>query len=235
MVIGYSKTDKEVNMTVYEHTQQFHVKDPFSALTHFIGFVLSIAAMAILLVKGGIDGAPILNLICVTVFAGSSILLYGASTTYHTFDVREPFGKMLKKIDHLSIFILIAGTYTPYALLALDQKTGLFLLCVVWGIAAAGIIFKLFWINCPKWVSSVLYIAMGWSCLTVFPQMVSSLSAGAFGWTLAGGILYTIGGVLYSMPCKRLEGKPFGMHEIFHCFVLAGSFCFFMVMLLYFL
>ena len=211
------------------------MKDPFSALTHFIGFVLSIAAMAILLVKGGIDGAPILNLICVAVFAGSSILLYGASTTYHTFDVREPFGKMLKKIDHLSIFILIAGTYTPYALLALDQKTGLFLLCVVWGIAAAGIIFKLFWINCPKWVSSVLYIAMGWSCLTVFPQMVSSLSAGAFGWTLAGGILYTIGGVLYSMPCKRLEGKPFGMHEIFHCFVLAGSFCFFMVMLLYFL
>lgn len=222
-------------MTVYEHTQQFHVKDPFSALTHFIGFLLSIAALAILLFKGAMDCAPTAALAGVTVFAASSILLYGASTTYHTFDVRQPFAKALKKIDHLSIFILIAGTYTPYALLVLDHSTGLFLLCEVWGIALLGIIFKLFWINCPKWVSSVMYIAMGWVCLTVFPQLLAGLSKGAFLWTLAGGIMYTIGGVLYSVPCKKLEGKPFGMHEIFHCFVLAGSFCFFMVMMLYFI
>lgn len=222
-------------MTVYEHTQQFHVRDPYSALTHFIGFVLSVIALGILLIKGGYDQMPLVNLIGVTVFAASSILLYGASTSYHTFDVREPFGKLLKKIDHLSIFVLIAGTYTPYALIALDQKTGLFLLLEVWGIAFVGMIFKLFWVTCPKWVSSVIYIAMGWVCLTVFPQLLSALSTGAFVWTLLGGIFYTIGGVLYSMPCKKLEGKPFGMHEIFHCFVLAGSFCFFMVMLLYFI
>lgn len=222
-------------MTVYEHTQQFHVRDPYSALTHFIGFVLSVIALGILLIKGGYDQMPLVNQIGVTVFAASSILLYGASTSYHTFDVREPFGKLLKKIDHLSIFVLIAGTYTPYALIALDQKTGLFLLLEVWGIALVGMIFKLFWVTCPKWVSSVIYIAMGWVCLTVFPQLLSALSTGAFVWTLLGGIFYTIGGVLYSMPCKKLEGKPFGMHEIFHCFVLAGSFCFFMVMLLYFI
>lgn len=222
-------------MTVYEHTQQFHVRDPYSALTHFIGFVLSVIALGILLIKGGYDQMPLVNLIGVTIFATSSILLYGASTSYHTFDVREPFGKLLKKIDHLSIFVLIAGTYTPYALIALDQKTGLFLLLEVWGIAFVGMIFKLFWVTCPKWVSSVIYIAMGWVCLTVFPQLLSALSTGAFVWTLLGGIFYTIGGVLYSMPCKKLEGKPFGMHEIFHCFVLAGSFCFFMVMLLYFI
>ena len=95
-------------MTVYEHTQQFHVKDPFSALTHFIGFILSIAALAVLLVKGGADKMPLINLIGVSVFAISSILLYGASTTYHTFDVRQPFEKALKKVDHLSIFVLIA-------------------------------------------------------------------------------------------------------------------------------
>lgn len=222
-------------MTVYEHTQQFHVRDPYSALTHFIGLVLSVIALGILLIKGGYDQMPLVNLIGVTIFATSSILLYGASTSYHTFDVREPFGKLLKKIDHLSIFVLIAGTYTPYALIALDQKTGLFLLLEVWGIAFVGMIFKLFWVTCPKWVSSVIYIAMGWVCLTVFPQLLSALSTGAFVWTLLGGIFYTIGGVLYSMPCKKLEGKPFGMHEIFHCFVLAGSFCFFMVMLLYFI
>ncbi|MGM9942094.1 MAG: hemolysin III family protein [Bulleidia sp.] len=222
-------------MTVYEHTQQFHVRDPYSALTHFIGFVLSVAAMAVLLIKGGYDRVPMVNLIGVTVFAASSILLYGASTSYHTFDVREPFGRLLKKIDHLSIFILIAGTYTPYALIALDHKTGMFLLLEVWGIAIVGMIFKLFWVNCPKWVSSVIYIAMGWVCLTVFPQLLGSLSTGAFVWTLLGGIFYTIGGVVYSVPCRKLEGKPFGMHEIFHCFVLAGSFCFFMVMYLYFI
>ena len=136
-------------MTVYEQHQQFHVKDPYSALTHFIGFILSVAAMAVLLIKGGIDRMPIINLIGVAVFAVSSILLYGASTSYHTFDVRQPFEKALKKVDHLSIFILIAGTYTPYALLALDQKTGLFLLCEVLGIALVGIIFKLFWVTCP--------------------------------------------------------------------------------------
>ena len=222
-------------MTVYEHTQSFHVKDFFSALTHFIGYLMSIAMLVILLLKGGYDHAGMKNMFGVTVFALSSMILYGASASYHTFDVRKPFDMLLKKLDHVSIFILIAGSYTPYALLALDKNTGTFLLLEVWGLAVIGIIFKLFWVNCPKWVSSVIYIAMGWVCLTVFPQLIYGLQKGAFLLTLTGGIFYTAGGVVYSLPCKKLEGKPFGIHEIFHCFVLAGTFFHFLVMLFYFI
>lgn len=222
-------------MTVYEHTHSFHVKDFFSALTHFIGFLMSLFMLAVLLLKGCYDQASMRNVAGVTVFSLSSMLLYGASASYHTFDVRKPYDRILKKLDHLSIFILIAGSYTPYALSALDQKAGSFLLMEVWGLAMAGIIFKLFWVNCPKWVSSVIYIAMGWVCLTVFPQLIAGLQSEAFLLTLTGGIFYTIGGVVYALPCKRLEGKPFGMHEIFHCFVLAGTFFHFLVMFLYFI
>lgn len=222
-------------MTVYEHTQSFHVKDFFSALTHFIGYLMSIAMLVSLLLKGGYDHAGMKNMFGVTVFALSSMILYGASASYHTFDVRKPFDMLLKKLDHVSIFILIAGSYTPYALLALDKNTGTFLLLEVWGLAVIGIIFKLFWVNCPKWVSSVIYIAMGWVCLTIFPQLIHGLQKGAFLLTLTGGIFYTAGGVVYSLPCKKLEGKPFGIHEIFHCFVLAGTFFHFLVMLFYFI
>ena len=221
-------------MTACGHDGSFRIKDYYSALTHFIGFIFSIFMMAVLLFKGNLDHEPVRKLAVVTVFSCSAMLLYGASTAYHTVDVRKPYDRILKKTDHLSIFILIAGTYTPYALLALKQDAGHLLLLEVWGMAIAGMLFKLFWINCPKWVSSVLYIAMGWVCLTVFPQLLQCLSTGAFLLTLAGGLFYTAGGVIYSVPCRALEGKPFGMHEIFHCFVLAGTFCHFLVMFLYF-
>ena len=109
------------------------------------------------------------------------------------------------------------------------------LLGAVWGIAAVGMLLKAFWINCPKWFSSVIYIAMGWVCLFVFPQLLTVLPAPAFAWLLAGGILYTVGGVVYALKLKGLNHfhKYFGSHEIFHLFVMAGSFCHFIVMYCY--
>ena len=137
-----------------------------------------------------------IHMIALTIFIVSIILLYAASTIYHTVDLSEIINKRLKKIDHMMIFILIAGTYTPICIIALPQPLGIRLLTLVWTIAFIGIVVKLFWITCPKWFSSVLYISMGWTCVLAFTQLLNSLSKAAFGWLLTGGIIYTIGGVL---------------------------------------
>ena len=151
------------------------------------------------------------------VYAISLILLYAASTTYHTFDISAKVNTILKKIDHMMIFILIAGSYTPICLITLKGRTGLILLSIVWGIAIVGILIKAFWVYCPKWVSSILYIGMGWICVLAFTQIFHSLSPAAFGWLLAGGIIYTIGGIIYALklPIFNSKHKNFGSHEIF--------------------
>ena len=143
--------------------------------------------------------------------------LYGASTIYHTLDISPNVNRILKKIDHMMIFILIAGTYTPVCLIVLGDRTGWGLLALVWGIAIAGIVIKACWIYCPKWFSSVLYIAMGWVCVLAMKKIVAALPPAAFGWLLAGGIIYTIGGVIYALklPIFNSRHKNFGSHEIF--------------------
>lgn len=210
---------------------QEHVKDPGSAITHFIGMLMAIFAAVPLLIKAAHEPEKI-YVISIAVYALSLILLYAASTTYHTFDKSEKLNTILKKIDHMMISILIAGSYTPICLLVLKGKTGIILLSIVWGIAIVGILIKAFWIYCPKWVSSVLYIGMGWTCVLAFTQILNSMSPAAFGWLLAGGIIYTIGGVIYALklPIFNRRHKNFGSHEIFHLFVMGGSACHFIVM-----
>lgn len=208
-----------------------HLKDPGSAITHFIGMLMAIFAAVPLLIKAAREPDHI-YLISLSIYALSLILLYAASTTYHTFDLSERANTILKKIDHMMIFVLIAGSYTPICLITLKGRTGTILLALVWGIAIVGIILKAFWVFCPKWVSSVLYIGMGWTCVLAFTQILNALSPAAFGWLLAGGIIYTIGGVIYALklPIFNNRHKNFGSHEIFHLFVLGGSMCHFIVM-----
>ena len=130
------------------------------------------------------------------------------------------------------ISVLIAGSYTPICLLVLEKKTGLVLLGIVWGIALIGILIKAFWVYCPKWVSSVLYIGMGWTCVLAFGQIFHAMSPAGFGWLLAGGIIYTVGGVIYALklPVFNNRHKYFGSHEIFHLFVMGGSLCHYVMM-----
>ena len=215
---------------------QKHIKDPGSAITHFIGMLMAIFAAVPLLIKAAHEPGH-LYLTALTIYAASLILLYAASTTYHTVDISEKVNTILKKIDHMMISVLIAGTYTPICLLVLDRKTGIPLLLLVWGIAIAGILIKAFWVYCPKWFSSVLYIGMGWTCVLAFTQILNTLSPAAFGWLLAGGIIYTIGGIIYALklPIFNNRHKNFGSHEIFHLFVMAGSACHFIVMYAYLL
>ncbi len=213
--------------------QNRHIKDPGSAITHFVGMLMAIFAAIPLLIQAAKERDSV-YLISLTVYAISMVLLYAASTTYHTFDISKKVNTILKKIDHMMIFVLIAGSYTPICLLVLDRNIGIPLLMLVWGIAIVGILIKAFWVYCPKWVSSVLYIGMGWTCVLAFGQMLNELSRAEFGWLLAGGIIYTIGGIIYALklPIFNMKHKNFGSHEIFHLFVMGGSACHFVVMYL---
>lgn len=208
-----------------------HLKDPGSAITHFIGMLMAIFAAIPLLMKAAREPSRI-YLVSLAIYAVSLILLYAASTTYHTFDISEKWNTILKKIDHMMIFVLIAGSYTPICLLVLERRIGLILLALVWGIAFAGIIVKAFWVFCPKWFSSALYIGMGWTCVIAFSQILNGLTTFEFAWLLAGGIIYTIGGIIYALklPVFNSLHKNFGSHEIFHLFVMGGSACHFVVM-----
>ena len=214
---------------IMEHKR--HIKEPGSAITHFIGMLMAIFAAVPLLIKAAHEPSRI-YIISLAIYAASLILLYAASTTYHTFDISAKVNTILKKIDHMMISVLIAGSYTPVCLIVLKGKTGIILLSIVWAIAIAGILIKAFWVYCPKWVSSVLYIGMGWTCVLAFTQILNNMSPAAFGWLLAGGIIYTVGGVIYALklPLFNNKHKNFGSHEIFHLFVMGGSACHFIVM-----
>lgn len=218
-------------MEVHIMEQKRHIKEPGSAITHFIGMLMAIFAAVPLLIKAAHEPSRI-YIISLTIYAASLILLYAASTTYHTFDISAKVNTVLKKIDHMMISVLIAGSYTPVCLIVLKGKAGIILLSIVWAIAVAGILIKAFWVYCPKWVSSVLYIGMGWTCVLAFTQILNNMSPAAFGWLLAGGIIYTAGGVIYALklPLFNNRHKNFGSHEIFHLFVMGGSACHFVVM-----
>lgn len=210
------------------------IREPGSALTHFIAMLLALCAAVPLLVRAAVHSG-VKSLTAMTIFMISMVLLYAASTIYHSVNCSGRILRIFRKMDHMMIFILIAGTYTPVCLLTLPKPSGLMLLAAVWGIALVGIFIKGFWITCPKWFSSVLYIAMGWSCLSVLGQLFSLLPLHAFLWLLAGGLIYTAGGIIYALRLPLFDARHpmFGLHEIFHLFVMAGSLCHFVFMFCY--
>lgn len=213
---------------------QITIREPGSAITHFIGMMMAVFAATPLLIKSALssDGKSLLAL---SVFCLSMILLYGASATYHSLNISGKALRIFRKLDHMMIFVLIAGSYTPVCLIVLGGRPGYTLLAVVWAIALFGMTLKACWITCPKWFSSIIYIAMGWVCLGVFGTLWDILPHAAFLWLLAGGIIYTIGGVIYALKLPIFNGKHknFGSHEIFHLFVMGGSICHFIFMYLY--
>jgi len=219
---------------IKKNVSNIKIKDPGSAITHFIAMLMALFAATPLIIKA-LSAPDTIHVISLSIFIVTMILLYAASTTYHTVNATPRINKILKKLDHCMISVMIAGSYTPVCLVVLHNKTGYALLALVWGIAIVGIIFKLCWVTCPKWVSSVLYIVMGWACVLSFTQIINALPTAAFAWLLAGGIIYTIGGVIYALKLKVFNAnhKYFGSHEIFHLFVMAGSICHFIMMFNY--
>ncbi|MBI9112823.1 hemolysin III family protein [Maridesulfovibrio ferrireducens] len=206
-----------------------YIRDPMNGLTHFIGFCLAIVGLKVLL-DISIDPINVMHVVTFSVFGVGMILLYLASTLYHWLPLSETGIRYLRKIDHSMIFIYIAATYTPICLIGLKGVWGWSIFGCVWAMAVGGIVTKLFWLHAPRWLSTGFYLAMGWAAIIGIWPLIQALQTGALFWLLAGGILYSIGAVIYAL--KRPDPWPgiLGFHEIFHLFVMAGSFCHFWVM-----
>lgn len=202
-------------MTLLRH----HREEIASALTHGLGVILAIGGGAVLITLAAVY-AGTREIISVAVFVSSLVLLYTASTLYHS--ARHPVVRhRLKVLDHCAIFLLIAGTYTPFTIAALRGGWGWSLFGVIWGMAFFGIVFKLFFTGRYRFLSTATYIGMGWLVLIAFIPLTRALEPAALAWLITGGVLYTAGTLFY-----HLERLPYA-HAIWHLFVLAGSICHF--------
>ncbi len=201
-------------------------KEPGSAITHLIGILLSIAGAAPILYKASLED-NILAVIASAIFISSMFLLYLASTLYHSVYASGTVTCILQKFDHIMIYFLIAGTYTPICLLVLPKSSGIPLLILIWSLTVCGFVLTVFWVSSPKWLNSTIYILMGWLCIFAFKPLFTAISFKAFAWLFVGGVIYTIGGIIYALklPVFNQIHKNFGSHEIFHLFVLGGSIC----------
>lgn len=210
-----------------------YIREPINGLTHLGGAILSFVGLLAMLIKASQNGATSLQISAVIIFGISMILLYSASATYHMVIAKERVIAFLRRIDHSMIFILIAGTYTPFCLISLNGVTGWVLFSIVTFIAACGILFKIIWFKCPRWLSTALYIGMGWIIIFAVIPLSSSLGFKGVFLLVLGGIIYTIGGIIYAIKPKFLSSKYMGFHEIFHIFILLGSLAHFLSVYLF--
>lgn len=202
-----------------------YVREPINSFTHLIGAVISLIGTILLLLFGK-NGEPLTTtaFISMVIFGLSLVLLYTTSGIYHLVKSTDKVLLKLKKLDHAMIFVLIAGSYTPFCLLSLTGIWKWSIISIVWTLAIVGIFLKVFWINMPRWLSTGLYIGMGWIAIFALKPLYVSLSFGGFFWLVCGGIMYTIGGVIYGLK-KPNFSSSFGFHELFHIFVMLGSAC----------
>ncbi len=208
------------------------VRDPVSGLTHCIAALLAVAGLVVLVCKASFAGKP-WHIVSFSIFGAGMILLYTASTLYHWLPLSSRGVLLFRRIDHMMIFVLIAATYTPVCLVPLRGPWGWSMFAAIWGLAAAGIFIKLFWIQAPRWLSTSIYIGMGWMALAGIWPLVCTLQGGAMLWLLAGGFFYTAGAVIYALK-KPDPWPPFmGFHEIFHIFTMLGTFSHFWMMYRY--
>lgn len=208
-----------------------YLREPVNALTHLFGAFLSIIGTIILLTYTKLPLSPA-AITSILIFGLSLVLLYTTSGIYHLVHTTDAILLRLRKLDHSMIFILIAGSYTPFCMLSLSGIWKWSIITIVWTLAIVGIILKMFWMNMPRWVSTGFYIGMGWIALFALKPLYDSLSLGGFIFLLLGGFMYTIGGIIYATKNPNFSPN-FGFHEIFHIFVMLGSFCHYWAVLKY--
>ena len=206
-------------------------REPFSSYSHFIGAVAAGAGLLIMLLRGVADGVSLQTGLSVLLFCLSLIALYTASAVYHYSLRGEHVIRVLKKLDHSMIYVLIAGSYTPVVLRYMDAPDSYVFLAVIWGIALFGIGAKLLWIDAPRFLGRILYLLMGWAVVFRFDGVLA-MPAPAIALLAAGGLAYTVGGVIYILKKPNLSAVV-GFHELFHLFVLAGSLCHYLMVFLY--
>lgn len=201
-----------------------YFRDPISSISHFIGALLSVLGLYFLLQKSLNVGSS-RHIISALVFGISLILLYTASGVYHMYNYSPAVIAVLRRIDHMMIYVLIAGTYTPLCLLSLPGWWGRGLLIAIWSFALIGILLKLFFFHMPRIFSTLLYIIMGWLAIIALVPLAKILGKIGMAFLLTGGLFYTMGGIMYALKWPHISSKTWGFHEIFHIFILLGSLC----------
>lgn len=198
-----------------------YLREPVNALTHLSGAVLSLIGTIVLLTTPSTP-LSLTAIVSVIIFGLSLMALYTTSGVYHLVNTTDSILLRLKKLDHAMIFVLIAGSYTPFCMLALTGAWKWSIIITVWSLAILGIVLKVFWINMPRWLSTGFYIGIGWIAAFALKPLYASLSMGGFMFLVLGGLMYTIGGVIYGLKKPNISPE-FGFHEIFHIFVMLGS------------
>lgn len=196
------------------------LREPVNSLTHWAGALLALAGLVALLIVGWSTPAKIVSLL---VYGLSLIGMFSASATYHMVRAKDRVLLILRKIDHSAIFLLIAGTYTPFCINAFDGFWKWGMLIIIWSLAAIGIIVKVFYIKSPRWLNAGIYVVMGWLCVGASGQMLATLPAWVFTWLLVGGVIYTLGAVVYSTKIFNFKPGVFGFHEVWHIFVMLAA------------
>jgi hemolysin III len=195
-------------------------REPVSGFTHLGGAIASAGGLVALLIIGwqGIE-----KIISLFVYGVSLVSLFAASATYHLAKVKPKTEQILRKLDHSAIYLLIAGTYTPFCVNAFSGFFRWGLLAVVWSIALIGILVKIYYINAPRWLSALVYVLMGWLGISAIGQVTTALTPFALTWLLIGGVIYTLGAVIYATKIFNFVPGKFGFHEVWHIFVLLGA------------
>lgn len=195
-------------------------KEPVSAATHFAGFVAAVAGLAYLVVATAHDGPKVAAM---AVYGTTLALVFLSSTVFHFVDLGERWNRWLQRLDHAAIYLLIAGTYAPALLHLLDGTWRVAMLGAVGGLALAGVVLKIVWIDCPTWLSTGTYLALGWSAVIPGYRILPQLDAGPLGWLVLGGLAYSVGAVVYATRWPDPWPDRLGHHEIWHLFVLLGA------------
>ncbi|HBQ75788.1 PAQR family membrane homeostasis protein TrhA [Exiguobacterium sp. UBA4551] len=200
-----------------------YMREPINGLTHLGGAIFAFVGLLALVIKASLERGASLAIVAAIIFGVSMMALYAVSATYHMVLASDRAIAIWRRLDHSMIYLLIAGSYAPFCLVSLNGPTGWVLFSIVMLIAVSGITFKLVWFNSPRWLSTTLYIGMGWIMVFAITPLAQVLSPLGIGLLFLGGIFYTIGGIIYGLKPRILSFKHLGFHEIFHIFVLLGS------------
>ncbi|MCG8683491.1 MAG: hemolysin III family protein [Desulfobacterales bacterium] len=198
------------------------LREPVNAISHGAGALGSIAALTLMVVFASLR-ADVWHVVSFSIFGATLILMYTSSCLYHALRISEKALMIFRRIDHIMIFMVIAGSYTPLCLVPLRGPWGWSLFGTVWGIAIAGIFLKIFFMNAPRWISTLIYLTMGWLCVVAIYPLVKTLEPMALLWLALGGLFYSVGALVYATKWPDPFPKVFGFHEIWHCFVILGS------------
>ncbi|MEP0803937.1 MAG: hemolysin III family protein [Chloroflexota bacterium] len=196
------------------------LREPVNSLTHWAGAALALAGLIALLIVGWDTPAKVISL---AIYGISLIAMFSASATYHMVRVKDRALEIFRKIDHSAIYLLIAGTYTPFCVNAFEGFWKWGMLSIIWSLALIGIVVKVFYIRAPRWLNAGIYILMGWLAVGASGQMLTALPAWVFGWLIAGGVIYTLGAIVYITKIFNFKPGVFGFHEMWHIFVLLAA------------